>query len=1231
GLNSYSVPGPSASTANPLTSGDNSLDLTVAPTNPVANGQRIYVYIQDTESVKGWTAFNDLPECAGSFQEGANGQIKVMINASDEDGVKMTELECSINNQNIWHPLDSANTNYLESYYDLGATPPYVITFRARAVDTHDLSSNWIYLKYYARHLDEIYVDPNSTNEMGTAEAPFRSIQDAIDMAEPGIKTFRLNKGIYNENLVLKDGVELIGTSPDLVWITGFMALNSVSNVFIDNIMFTGTNGISINSSRNIQIKRCIFTVQNTAIEMTGNSQANIERITVGNAQQGILARNNSALNITHSIITANKGITCLDSAVCVSTYNDVFCINQNYSGTSAGTGCISVNPLYTDIGDYSLKEQSPCWTAGYMQLSIGWQRINLVENSGFELGTAAWGSVFYKAVMAISSDALSGNNALKVTTPGSNYYEGVYSDFCYPVEKGKTYTASAYVAGRTAGVRPKVRICLYSERDGWTYANQTTEINWGWQKISVTKTITATNDALRIQILTWDGPQAVTLHVDKVELMEARDYRMMYNGDFELGTTAWGSAKNAALALSSDALSGNALKVTTPGSNYCEGVYSGLCYPVEKGKTYTASAYVAGRTAGVRPRVRICLYSERDGWTYANQTTELNWGWQKISVTKTITAVNDALSIQILTWDGPQAVTLHVDKVELMEARDYQMVYNGDFELGIAAWGSAKNAVLATTLESMSRKGLKVTTPGVAATEGVYNSLCSPVVRGKTYTASAYVKATQQGKVKICLYSEVDGWTYAKQVTILNAEWQKISVTKTITAVNDALRIQILTWDGPQAINLYVDNVELKEYVDIEPDANDVGCWKLDEGTGTTAHDSSLMGNNGTLQGNPQWVNGRINGALSFNGSSDYVDCGSNSSLKVSAITMEAWVYSPTTNFAGYNEIAGAEGAYGLDIWDNKIAVHINTVNQGWHWCVPSSALSWDGWHHVAFTYDGVNTVKCYRDGVLVLADTSSSSGQLQWAAWTTKLYIGQINTGGDRRLFHGLIDEVMIYNYPLTVEEIRNEWQDEDVGYWKLDEGTGTTAGDSSWRGNNGTLQGNPQWANGRINGALSLNGSNYVDCGSNSSLKVSAITMEAWVYSPTTNFAGYNEIAGAEGAYGLDIWDNKIAVHINTVNQGWHWCVPSSVLTWDGWHHVAFTYDGENTVKYYRDGVLVLTDTTSSSEKLQWAAWATKLYIGQINTGSRLFKGLLDEVKIYNRALRDYEIGNDMQGRP
>ncbi|MFH1476058.1 MAG: PKD domain-containing protein, partial [Verrucomicrobiota bacterium] len=226
-----------------------------------------------------------------------------------------------------------------------------------------------------------------------------------------------------------------------------------------------------------------------------------------------------------------------------------------------------------------------------------------------------------------------------------------------------------------------------------------------------------------------------------------------------------------------------------------------------------------------------------------------------------------------------------------------------------------------------------------------------------------------------------------------------------------------ILTRGGHYCLNL-------AEFSDT-PFKSDVGYWKLDEGGGTTAQDSSWRGNDGTLQGNPQWTSGRIEGALSFNGS-NYVDCGNDDSLKVSAITMEAWVYSPTTNFAGPNEIAGAEGAYGFNITDNYIKIHINTVSQGWHWCASSAPLVWDGWHHVVFTYDGVNTVKCYRDGVLIFTDTTSSSGALQWAAWTTKLYIGQINTGsGERRLFKGMIDELKIYNHPLTAEEIRSDWQ--------------------------------------------------------------------------------------------------------------------------------------------------------------------------------------------------------------
>ena len=54
--------------------------------------------------------------------------------------------------------------------------------------------------------------------------------------------------------------------------------------------------------------------------------------------------------------------------------------------------------------------------------------------------------------------------------------------------------------------------------------------------------------------------------------------------------------------------------------------------------------------------------------------------------------------------------------------------------------------------------------------------------------------------------------------------------------------------------------------------DPNLVGWWKLDD-TGFIATDSSGMGNNGTLYGGPQWVTGKIGGALDFDGIDDYVD----------------------------------------------------------------------------------------------------------------------------------------------------------------------------------------------------------------------------------------------------------------------------------------------------------------------------------------------------------------------
>ena len=199
--------------------------------------------------------------------------------------------------------------------------------------------------------------------------------------------------------------------------------------------------------------------------------------------------------------------------------------------------------------------------------------------------------------------------------------------------------------------------------------------------------------------------------------------------------------------------------------------------------------------------------------------------------------------------------------------------------------------------------------------------------------------------------------------------------------------------------------------------------------------------------------------------------------------------------------------------------------------------------------------------------------------------------------------------------------------VGWWKLDETSGLTAADSSGNGNDGNLVNmvGDEWTTGHINGALEFAGSNDdgVDCGNDSIFDITnEITLSAWVKTNDCGNSDHNPyIVKGDYSYGLKHTDtNELEFYIKGDGDTWylpHYAVDGS---FNGtWHHLAGTYDGSQ-VKLYVDGVLEDTEDFVGSIETD----TTHLYIGEeIERTYRYYDGVIDDVRIYNRALSAHEV--------
>ncbi len=196
------------------------------------------------------------------------------------------------------------------------------------------------------------------------------------------------------------------------------------------------------------------------------------------------------------------------------------------------------------------------------------------------------------------------------------------------------------------------------------------------------------------------------------------------------------------------------------------------------------------------------------------------------------------------------------------------------------------------------------------------------------------------------------------------------------------------------------------------------VGYWSMEDCHGLKATDSSGRGNTGTLTNfalsgtSSNWVAGKRSAcALNFDGSNDFVDAGSPSSLNISgALTISLWV-RPIIPSVGEALILNGDFKYGITYYTNgSMYFYINSGANG-----VSAAVTQNVWHHVVGVWDGTtgaNGMKLYSDGVLVnqrtsIAATTGAAGPL---------YIGKQSTA----FFGGTVDDIRLYNRALTAAEV-------------------------------------------------------------------------------------------------------------------------------------------------------------------------------------------------------------------
>ena len=379
-------------------------------------------------------------------------------------------------------------------------------------------------------------------------------------------------------------------------------------------------------------------------------------------------------------------------------------------------------------------------------------------------------------------------------------------------------------------------------------------------------------------------------------------------------------------------------------------------------------------------------------------------------------------------------------------------------------------------------------------------------------------------------------------------------------------------------------------------------------------------------------------NNWMYFDGEDDYINLSDNPVDEIvdSSYTVEAWVLlgdNLTGSGSKYCVLGGDLNGFDFCFENVSGTVYLNLTHKFSDGSI--NYVSYSGerfvryvWYYVAGVFDqSAKVMKLYVNGSLKNSVSVASS------CYYPIKYIGCYDDGsGLGSFFYGSLENVRIYNRVLSDNDIYDSYRNHTASYglvawWGFNSGKGSTVYDDAGCGNYGVIHGASWTEDGKYGDALNFDGvTDYIDCGNDESLQVSDFTVNMWL-----NPSAFTETR--RGIIQKTDYKHEFAINLHSDGAvdfywgdgtnhvgGWDFLPPSSIQ-FSNWQMLTLQREG-SVCRGYVNGQLVKEKSFTISP----AVGTGSLTIGKTYAG--YFKGVIDDVRVYNRALSDDEI-EDLYG--